>query len=374
MAEHNPLLRLRDLGQSVWYDYIRKDLMESGELARLIREDGLGGLTSNPAIFDKAITGSDLYDEGIRQALAVDPDISTAALFYQLAIGDLQAAADAFRGTYDQTEGQDGFVSLEVSPELAFDADGTVREALDLAARVDRPNLMIKVPGTLPGLTAIEQLTAQGVNVNVTLLFSVSRYEAVLEAYLKGLEARMAQGLSVDRMASVASFFVSRVDTALDDILEERIREGRPVEHMQGRLAIANAKLAYAHLLQVTQSERWQRLKAVGARPQRLLWASTGTKNPAYSDVLYVESLIGADTVNTLPPATYNAFRDHGRAEPTLAQDLEQSRALIQGLPDLGIDLESVTNRLESEGIESFAKAFDHLMQGLEDKRTRLGG
>ncbi|ANB02329.1 transaldolase [Ectothiorhodospira sp. BSL-9] len=372
MGEHNPLLRLRELGQSIWYDYIRKDLMESGELARLIREDGLGGLTSNPAIFDKAITGSDLYDDGIRQALAADPDMSTPALFYRLAIEDLQAAADAFRGTHEQTQGQDGFVSLEVSPDLAFDTEGTVREALDLAAQVDRPNLMIKVPGTLPGLGAIEQLTAQGINVNVTLLFAVARYEAVLEAYIKGLEARVEQGLPVDRMASVASFFVSRVDSALDDMLEERIREGRPVEHMQGRLAIANAKLAYAHFLQVTQSERWQRLKAAGARPQRLLWASTGTKNPAYSDVLYVESLIGADTVNTLPPATYDAFRDHGKAEPALEKDLEQSRALIQGLPDLGIDLESVTDRLESEGIEAFAKAFDHLMQGLEDKRARL--
>ncbi|MCG5525760.1 transaldolase [Ectothiorhodospira haloalkaliphila] len=372
MGEHNPLLRLRELGQSIWYDYIRKDLMESGELARLIREDGLGGLTSNPAIFDKAITGSDLYDDGIRQALTAKPDISTPALFYRLAIEDLQAAADAFRDTHDQTNGQDGFVSLEVSPDLAFDTEGTVREALDLAAQVDRPNLMIKVPGTLPGLGAIEQLTAQGINVNVTLLFAVSRYEAVLEAYIKGLEARLEQGLPVDRMASVASFFVSRVDSALDDMLDERIREGRPVEHMQGRLAIANAKLAYGHFLQVTQSERWQRLKSAGARPQRLLWASTGTKNPAYSDVLYVESLIGADTVNTLPPATYDAFRDHGKAALTLEKDLEQSRALIQGLPDLGIDLESVTDRLEGEGIEAFAKAFDHLLQGLEDKRARL--
>ncbi|MBK1691238.1 transaldolase [Ectothiorhodospira mobilis] len=372
MAAHNPLLRLRELGQSVWYDYIRRDLMESGELDRLIREDSLGGLTSNPAIFDKAITGSDLYDDRIRKALAEVPERSTQDLFYRLAVEDLRAAADAFADTHRHTGGRDGFVSLEVSPELAFDTDGTVAEALELAARVDRPNLMIKVPGTLPGLRAVETLTARGVNVNVTLLFSVARYEAVLEAYLKGLETRLQQGQPVDHIASVASFFVSRVDTALDRMLDERIREGRPVEHMRGRLAIANARLAYAHFTDVVRGTRWQHLAAAGARPQRLLWASTGTKDPAYSDVLYVESLIGADTVNTLPPATYAAFKDHGHAEATLEQDLEQARALIQGLPDLGIDLESVTDRLESEGIEAFSDAFRHLLEGLEAKRARL--
>ena len=372
MVAHNPLLRLRELGQSVWYDYIRRDLMESGELARLIREDGLGGLTSNPAIFDKAITGSDLYDDRIRQALAEAPERSTLDLFYHLAVEDLRAAADAFAHTYQGTQGRDGFVSLEVSPELAFDTEGTVAEALELAERVDRPNLMIKVPGTLPGLRAVEALTARGVNVNVTLLFSVARYEAVLEAYLKGLETRLEQGQPVDHIASVASFFISRVDTALDQMLDERIREGRPVEHMRGRLAIANARLAYAHFTGVMRDARWQRLAAAGARPQRLLWASTGTKDPAYSDVLYVESLIGADTVNTLPPATYTAFKDHGHAEATLEQALEQARALIQGLPDLGIDLESVTDRLESEGIEAFSDAFRHLLEGLEAKRARL--
>ncbi|MFP4682290.1 MAG: transaldolase [Ectothiorhodospira sp.] len=372
MAAHNPLLRLRELGQSVWYDYIRRDLMESGELSRLIREDGLGGLTSNPAIFDKAITGSDLYDDRIRQALTEAPDRSTQDLFYRLAVEDLRAAADLFADTHRDTEGRDGYVSLEVSPDLAFDTEGTVSEALELAARVDRPNLMIKVPGTLPGLRAVETLTARGVNVNVTLLFSVARYEAVLEAYLKGLEARLQQGQPIDRIASVASFFVSRVDTALDQMLDERIREGRPVEHMRGRLAIANARMAYAHFNRIVQGERWQRLAAAGARPQRLLWASTGTKDPAYSDVLYVESLVGADTVNTLPPATYNAFKDHGQVEPTLGQAPEQARALIQGLPDLGIDLESVTDRLESEGIEAFTKAFHHLLEGLETKRARI--
>lgn len=372
MAEHNPLLRLRELGQSVWYDYIRSDLMASGGLDRLIREDGLGGLTSNPAIFDKAITGSDLYDTAIRDCLTRSPDLTTQALFYQLAIRDLRAAADAFAQTYHDTDGRDGFVSLEVSPELAFDTEGTVREALELAAQVDRANLMIKVPGTLPGLAAIEQLTAAGINVNVTLLFSVTRYQAVLEAFLKGLETRLDRGEPVSSIASVASFFVSRVDTALDALLEERIREGRPVEHMQGLLAIANARLAYAHFQQVRDSERWQRLARAGAQPQRLLWASTGTKNPAYSDVLYVDSLIGPDTVNTLPPATYDAFRDHGNPALTLTEGQEQARALIQGLPDLGIDLESVTDRLEAEGVQTFAEAFAHLIQGLEEKRSRL--
>lgn len=372
MAHGNPLLELRDLGQSVWYDYIRNDLLETGELARLIERDGLAGLTSNPSIFDKAITGSDLYDPFIREALAASGDSSAEDLFYHLAIGDLRAAADAFLPVYEASGRADGYVSLEVSPDLAHDTDGTVREAQSLFERVGRPNLMIKVPATREGLPAIERLIAAGVNVNITLLFAVERYQQVLEAYLRGLETRLDRGLPLSGIASVASFFVSRVDSALDPLIEERVRDGEPVEHMLGSLAVANARLAYAHYRELREGERHARLSAAGAQPQRLLWASTGAKNPRYSDVLYVESLIGKETVNTLPPDTYAAFRDHGRARPTLDEGVAEAGALMQRLTDLGIDLEGVTDRLEAEGVKAFADAFKHLLAGIEDKRARL--
>jgi len=374
MSKQNRIKALRELGQSIWYDYIRRDLLESGELARMIREDGLGGLTSNPAIFDQAITGTDLYAGLIRDALTETPDADDEALFYRIAIDDLQRAADAFAPLYKETDGADGFVSLEVSPALAHDTEATVREARRLFRHMDRPNTMIKVPGTRAGVTALETLIAEGINVNVTLLFSVTRYTQVLEAWMRGLEARHGRGEPIDRVASVASFFVSRVDGALDPLLEERIQEGSPVEHLRGRLAIANAKLAYAHFLDQYGSARFSTLTASGARPQRLLWASTGTKNPDYSDVLYVDELIGEHTVNTVPPATYTAFQEHGTVAATLAQGLDAAQAELAALPDLGIDLESITDRLETQGLRAFENAYAHLLQGIAEARRGLTG
>jgi len=374
MSKQNRIKALRELGQSIWYDTIRRDLLDSGELARMIREDGLGGLTSNPAIFDQAITGTELYAEGIREALAETPDADDETLFHRIAIDDLQRAADAFLPLYEDTHGADGFVSLEVTPALAHDTEATVSEARKLSRHMDRPNTMIKVPGTRAGVAALETLISEGINVNVTLLFSVTRYTQVLEAWMRGLETRHERGEPIDRVASVASFFVSRVDGALDPLLEERIQEGAPVEHLRGRLAIANAKLAYAHFLDQYGSARFSKLTASGARPQRLLWASTGTKNPDYSDVLYVDELIGEHTVNTVPPATYAAFLDHGTVAATLARDLDAAKAELAALPDMGIDLESITDRLETQGLQAFEKAYEHLLQGIAGKRRGLAG
>ncbi|WP_033336954.1 transaldolase [Thioalkalivibrio thiocyanodenitrificans] len=368
----NRLHALRDLGQSVWYDCVRRDLLDSGELDRMIRDDGLAGLTSNPVIFDQAVTGTDLYEEAIRAYLLEEPDTDPETLFNRVAMDDLRRAADAFMPLYRETGGGDGFVSLEVSPELAHDTDATVREAQALFARMDRPNAMIKVPGTRAGVAALETLIAEGVNVNMTLLFSVPRYKQVLEGWMRGMEIRLERGDPLDRVASVASFFVSRVDTAVDRLLDERIREGRPVEHLHGTLAIANAKLAYAHFRDQRGGARYSRLEAAGAHPQRLLWASTGTRNSDYSDVHYVESLIGEHTVSTLPPDTYRAFLDHGVATSTLAEGLDEARGRIASLADLGIDLESVTDRLEADGIRGFRDAFDHLLGALAEVRDRL--
>lgn len=369
----SPTLAVRDHGQSLWYDYIRADLMDSGELDRLIRDDGLAGLTSNPAIFDQAIAGTALYDDRIRRIAQENPGGTAEDLFFGLAIEDLQAAADRFRDVYCDSQGRDGFVSLEVSPALAHDTAGTIEQAQALFARIGRPNAMIKVPATDAGIEAIHALIASGVSVNATLIFSVERYAQVLEAYLSGLEERQASGLPLDRIASVASLFVSRVDTAVDGLLEGQVQAGRAeASTLLGRVAIANAKAAYAHYREVREDSRHLRLAAAGAQPQRLLWASTGAKNPAYSDVLYVESLIGPDTVNTLPPATLKAFRDHGHAAATLAEGLGDARAVLGALEALGIDLGAVTARLEHDGLKTFADAFDHLLGDIDVKRARL--
>lgn len=369
MGERNALQDLLGLGQSVWYDYIRRDLMADGELARLIESDGLRGMTSNPTIFDKAISETSLYDEAILGTLQSSPGIEATELFYALAIEDIRLAADSFLAVYEETKGRDGYVSLEVSPKLADQTQASVTEAHALFERVRRPNLMIKIPATLEGLPAIETLIGDGVNVNVTLLFSLERYQAVLEAYLRGLERRLDAGLPIDRIASVASFFVSRVDTAVDKQLAEGDAEARA---LMGKSAIANAKLAYAHLQEVLASDRFARLAKAGAQTQRLLWASTGTKNPAYSDVLYVESLIGPHTVNTLPPATYEAFKDHGRAVVTLSDGLEEAGSVIAALSRHGIDLKAVTDTLEMDGVKAFADSFEHLIEDLDAKRRRL--
>ena len=362
----NLLRQLNAAGQSVWYDNLQRSMLTSGQLARMIAEDDLRGITSNPTIFEKAIGGSADYDEALRRQLQRDPQQSSRALFFALAVEDIRDAAQLLRPVYDATQGVDGMVSLEVSPHLAQDVDGTVREARELFARLAMPNVMIKVPGTVPGLHAVEQLIAEGVNVNVTLLFSVERYVSVAEAYLRGLERRCAKGLPIDQIASVASFFVSRLDTALDPLLAQR----RP--ELQGQIANANAKLAYQEYLEIFSGAHFAALREQGARPQRLLWASTSTKNPAYSDLLYVNPLIGPDTVNTMPPATYDAFRNHGVVARTLDEDVESALAALSALPELGIDLSAVTDQLEMDGVNAFIRSFDTLLAALQAKQQAL--
>lgn len=350
----NPLLKLNAFGQSVWLDYIRRDFVLNGELAKLIREDGLAGLTSNPAIFEKAIGGGNEYAPAIR-ALK-QRGLSAMALYETLAIEDIQAAADQFRPVFDAGKGHDGYVSLEVSPYLARDTAATVVEAKRLWREVSRPNLMIKVPATLEGLPAIELLISQDMNVNVTLLFSQARYEKVAERYIAGLERRAAEGGDLGRISSVASFFISRIDAAMDPLLPEALR---------GKTAIANAMLAYDSYKRLFSGPRWENLAEKGARPQRLLWASTSTKNPAYRDVLYVEELIGSNTVNTLPPATLESFRDHGVPRASLEEDIGAARATLEAVAKHA-SLDEVTDRLLDDGVKLFADAFDKLLKAVE--------
>ncbi len=365
----NAMAAAYEIGQSLWLDYIQKSLLD-GELQRMIKEDQLKGLTSNPAIFEQAIAKTNEYDEAIASIVAAQSDISELELFNQLAISDIQAAADAFADTYEATDGVDGMVSLEVTPELAHDAAGTIEMGMELHGRVNRPNLMIKVPGTSDGVKAFEALTALGINVNVTLLFSVARYKEIAQAYIRGLERRHADGHSVARIASVASFFVSRVDVSADKALEANGSDA--AKALTGKIAIANAKVAYGHFVNLFGSEQFGKLKAQGARPQRLLWASTGVKNPAYSDVLYIEELIGPDTVNTVPPKTLEAFKDHGVVQSRLTGGLTQAHKDISSLAELGISLSDITDTLEADGIKSFEEAFDRLLKVLADKRQTL--
>lgn len=375
----NPLARLLPAGQSVWLDYIRRDLMESGELARLIREDGLRGMTSNPAIFEKAISSSSDYDASLA-ALRTEGVREPLALYESLAVEDIQAAADAMRAVYEESNALDGYVSLEVSPFLARDTRGTLHEAHRLWGRVGRPNLMIKVPATTEGLPAIQQLIAEGINVNVTLLFAVERYEAVALAFLSGLDTRAAAGQPIDRVASVASFFVSRIDSMVDAKLAA-LAAAAPdagakarIEALQGRVAIANAKQAYQRYLTLFSGPRWDALRARGAQVQRLLWASTSTKNPKYRDVIYVESLIGRDTVNTIPPATYDAFRDHGVVAETLTADVEAATATLADVERLGISMHAVTDALLEEGLKLFVEPFDKLLSALAPAAQAVAG
>ncbi len=356
----NPLHQLRELGQSAWLDYIQRALIASGELARLVEDYAVAGVTSNPTIFNKAISGSADYDDPLRSLVeAGERDPQT--LFLHLAVEDIGAAADVLRPLYESTQGADAFVSLEVSPHLVHDTVGTIREATELFRRLGRPNLMIKVPGTREGVPAIEELTALGVNVNATLLFDIGAYERVALAYIAGLERRLSNGQRIDAVASVASFFVSRIDTAVDG----RLPESSP---LRGKLAVASAKIAYQRFKKLFSGPRWERLAAAGARVQRPLWASTGTKNPAYSDILYVQELIGADTVNTMPESTLRAFADHGRARPTLEEDLEDAECTIRLLGEEGIDLEEVTAKLLEEGVQAFQHDFDQLLDGIGAK------
>jgi transaldolase len=363
----NPLKELLKQGQSIWLDYIDRGLMQSGELKRLVEEDGVQGLTSNPTIFEKAIANSTYYDNNLRAALAKDPQIDTGKLFERLAIEDIRAAADILRSVYDRTRGDDGFVSIEVSPYLAHDTAGTIAEAQRLRAEVDRPNVMIKVPATPEGIPAIEALIADGVNVNITLMFSMKHYEAVAQAYIRGLELCS----NPEQVSSVASFFVSRVDTVVDSALEKLGTE--EAKALLGKIGIVNCKVVYQRFRKVFHGKYFATLRSQGARAQRPLWASTGTKNPNYSDVLYVENLIGPETVNTLPPATLNAFRDHGRVMGfTVEEGLKAAESDLCGLKELGIDLDAITDKLQADGILAFAASFDKLLAAVEKKRKRI--
>jgi len=365
----NPLKELGGQGQSIWLDYIRRNLIRSGELKRMVDEDGIRGVTSNPTIFEKAIAGSADYDDALREMLDRDPQADIEKLYELLAIEDIQMAADVLRAVYDSTGGDDGYVSLEVSPHLAHDTQGTIDAAKRLRAAVNRPNLMIKVPATAAGIPAIEQLIADGLNINITLMFSMGHYEAVARAYVKGLE-RCADPAKV---ASVASFFVSRVDTAVDKALES-LGTDRALS-LLGKIAIANSKMVYERFRQIFHGEGFAHLRGRGARPQRPLWASTGTKNPKYSDVLYVENLIGAETVNTVPPETLNAYRDHGKIiEAAVADKLDEAASALGQLKALGIDLNAITKKLQVDGVAAFAASFDQLMGALEKKRQALAG
>lgn len=357
-----------ELGQSIWLDYIRRDLVDGGGLVKLITEDGLRGLTSNPAIFEKAIAGSSLYDASLAGHVRAGQK-SPEQLAEVLAIEDIRMAADVFWPVYQDTQGLDGYVSLEVSPYLASNTERSLEEARRLWRTVGRPNLMIKVPGTAAGVPVIRTLIAEGINVNVTLLFSREAAAAVAEAYLQGLEARVARGEPVDRIASVASFFISRIDTAVDALLALQGERGRA---LLSRVAIANAKLAYQDYLALIASPRWAALAAQGAQPQRLLWASTGTKNPALADTLYVEELIGPQTVNTVPPATLDAFRDHGEAADRLLGGVAEADAVLQELAVLGVPLPVITEQLVVDGVKLFVDAWDKLLAAIEAKRDAL--
>ena len=374
----NPLHELHELGQSVWLDYIRRGILENGELERMIRDYDLRGVTSNPSIFEQAIGDSTDYDAALERLAA--EGASTAVAYESIAVEDIQRAADLFRAVYEESGGTDGFVSLEVSPELADDTEGTLEEARRLWGRLARPNVMIKVPGTDAGIPVIEQLISEGVNVNVTLLFSLENYERVMEAYLRGLERLAEAGQPLERVASVASFFVSRVDSAVDaqlqELLEGETDEGRRarIRPLMGRAAIDNAKLAYRRFREIFSGERWERLRARGAQVQRPLWASTSTKNPEYRDVIYVEELIGSDTVNTMPLATVEAFGDRGEARRTVDQELDRAEAELAALAELGIDLDAVTDRLQVEGVEKFAKSFREMIQCVEEKLGKVAG
>ncbi len=374
-----PLKALQDHGQAVWLDFLSRGFIAKGGLKKLVEEDGLRGVTSNPSIFEQAIAKSDEYDEAVTRMLRAH-DRSAGEIFEELAVEDIKAATDVLRPTFDATHGADGYVSIEVSPYLATDTRGTIAEAKRLWNAVDRKNLMIKVPATQEGLPAIRDLTADGINVNITLLFAQQVYEQVVEAFLSGLEARAAKGGDISRIASVASFFVSRIDTAVDKLLDESIaRANDPDERarlaaLKGKIAVANAKCAYQRYLRLFAGERWKALAGHGAKPQRLLWASTGTKNKAYSDVLYVEELIGPNTINTMPIATIDAFRDHGKLRDTLQEDTAEAHHLLGELNRAGISLDRVTDKLVEEGVRQFADAADKLLAAVARKRGEILG
>ena len=355
-----PAARLIEFGQSAWLDLIGRKLIQSGELGRMMKEDGIRGVTANPAIFEKAIAETNEYDEELKK-LSSRPAME---VYEAVAVNDVRYACDVFRPLFEKEKGADGFVSLEVSPYIARDTKATVEEAKRFWRTVDRPNLFIKIPANPEGIPAIRQAIAAGISVNITLIFSVKVYGQVIEAYLAGLEDRVARGERIDQIHSVASFFVSRVDSAVDKLLEEKGNQ-----ELQGKIAVANAKDAYQLFLRTLESDRWQKLQQKGATRQRPLWASTGTKNKAYSDVLYVENLIGRDTVNTLPLATLQAFNDHGKVVETITKGVDEARARLAQLAKLGIDLEAVCKKLTDDGLALFSKALDGLLKAIESRR-----
>ena len=377
-ATKNPLKELLTYGQSMWLDYIRRDLFTSGKLKTLIDDDGLRGMTSNPAIFEKAIGDSSLYDDFLK-TLSSRHDLDTTGRYEQIAIRDIQDAADALRGVYQESNFRDGYVSLEVSPYLALKTQETIDEARRLWKAVQRENVMIKVPGTAQGLPAIRQLIGEGININVTLLFAQDVYEKVADAYIAGLEDLAARGGNLKKMASVASFFISRIDTLIDSMLNEKLKatsdpnQQALLKSLLGKVAIANGKLTYQSYQRIFSGPRWEALAAKGAQTQRVLWASTSTKNPNYRDVIYVEELIGPDTVNTMPPATVDAFRDHGLLRNSLTEDVPAAAKVMQDLQRAGISMKEVTDKLTNDGVKLFADAFDKLLAAVEKSTQQKG-
>lgn len=363
--EKNNLKHILDFGQSVWLDFLDRKLMDSGELKKLIDEDGVRGLTSNPAIFEKAISGSSAYDDDI--ADLAHKTKNNDELFFALAVKDIQRAADLFHSIYIESKGGDGYVSLEVNPHLARDTKGTIEQARDLWKKVNRPNVMIKIPGTAEGLPAIRTCLSEGININVTLLFGLPRYTEVTEAYLSGLEDRARAGKPIDHVASVASFFLSRIDVMIDPLVKEK-----GLNDLNGEVAIASAKKAYEIYERVFSSERFKKLQKAGAKTQRVLWASTSTKDPAFSDVKYVEALIGRDTVDTIPTETLDAFRDHGKAADRLTDGMDKATATMETLKKNRIDIDAVTQKLEDEGIEKFNQPYDKLIKAIENQKQTI--
>ena len=372
----NRLLQLAAAGQSVWLDFIHRKILENGELRRLIERDGVTGVTSNPSIFEQSIGHGTDYDDRLQRLLGEGVE-AAPELYERLAIADVQAAADQLRPIYDRLSGRDGYVSLEVSPHLAMDTEATVAEAQRLWRAVDRPNLMIKVPGTAPGAAAVRQLIGQGININVTLLFDIDAYLVVSEAHVEGLEALQAGGGDLSKVHSVASFFISRIDTEIDKLIDARLAAGAGADapllaKLRGKVAIANAKITYRRYREDLDCPRWEKLAAAGASPQRLLWASTGAKDPAYPDVYYVEALIGPDTVNTMPAKTMDAFRDHGRVGTTLREYPYEAYEVEVLTETLGVNLKEITDRLLIDGLRRFAQSYDDLLAALSVKRDKL--
>lgn len=360
--KNNKMKTIHDFGQSIWLDYFDRKIMDSGELQKLIDEDCISGVTSNPSIFEAAISASKDYDDDI--ATLGEKEKDNSKIFFKLAVKDIQRAAGFFSKLYDQSDGKDGFVSIEVSPSLAYNTEGTIKQAIELWKDIDRENVMIKIPATSQGLPAIRKCVSEGINVNVTLLFGLHRYKEVADAYLSGLEDRVKSNKSIDNVTSVASFFVSRIDAITDPLLEDR-----KLLNLKGKVAIASAKKAYEQYKNVFNAERFTKLAQKGAKTQRLLWASTGTKDPSYSDVKYVESLIGPDTINTVPQKTLAAFNNHGNPANNLALDLHEATAVLTNLNSRGIDIDIITQKLEDQGIEQFNKAYNKLLKAIEQKK-----